>query len=264
MREFEEYLQGKSKGTIYEYSLDVKKFLSWKQNRVIDEELLEEYIEELLCDLSILTVNRKINSLNQYLKYLQMPIHLKTKKVQGHTFLDDMLSNEDVFRMYHVADERTKVIIATLYLTGMRVSEMLQLKTKHLDKNEITIRGKGNKFRKVMIPTALQELWKTYAMHQNLTDGYIFVGQRGRITRSTVFSSLKKAASNCNVEQEKVYCHAFRHLFAKNLDKNGVAYSATKQLLGHSLSVTDLYMSFSKKELLEILNHLAKDLMENI
>lgn len=264
MQDFIKYLDGKSKGTIYEYSLDVKKFLEWKKDEPIDEQLVEEYIEELMDELSIVTINRKINSLNQYLKFLQLPIHIKTKKIQGHTFLDDMLTNTDVFMMYHAADERTRVIIATLYLTGMRVSEMLQLKVRHLNKNEITIKGKGNKFRKVLIPDALKELWQEYAKHQNLTDGYLFVGQRGKITRSTVFTSLKNTASKCGVNTNKVYCHAFRHLFAKNLDKNDVAYSAIKQLLGHSLTVSDTYMSFSKKELLKVLDYLAENLAQYI
>ena len=157
MDKFKKYLDGKSEKTIYEYSLDIRKFLEWKKDKTINQELLDEYIEDLMEDLSIVTVNRKINSLNQYLKYLNLPIHLKNKKIQGHTFLDDMLSNEDVFRMYHESDTRTKLIIETLYLTGLRVSEMLQIKIKHINRNEIIIKGKGDKFRTIFIPNGLKE-----------------------------------------------------------------------------------------------------------
>jgi integrase/recombinase XerD len=264
MERFEKYLEGKSEKTIYEYSLDVRKFLDWKKNKTIDKELLNEYIEDLMEHLSIVTVNRKINSLNQYLKYLNIPIHLKNKKIQGHTFLDDMLSNEDVFHMYHEADERTKLIIETLYLTGLRVSEMLQIKVRHINRSEIIIRGKGDKFRTIFIPDGLKESWQKYAEKNNIKDGYLFTGQRGRITRSTVFTSLKKTAKKANVDEEKVYCHAFRHLFAKNLDAAGVSYSAGKQLMGHSLGTQDLYRSFSKKELLEVLNNLYFELKKYI
>ena len=98
----------------------------------------------------------------------------------------------------------------------------------------------------------------------NIKEGYLFIGQRGKITRSTVFTSLKNTAIKCGVDSEKVYCHAFRHLFAKNLDAAGVSYSAGKQLMGHSLGTQDLYRSFSKKELLEVLNNLYQNLAQYI
>lgn len=262
---YEQYLNDLSKNTIYNYKLDIKHFLKWKdENEIIDIDLIEEYKLELINEFAIKTVNRKINALNAYLRYKNIDIHIKSEKIQNQTFIDDMLDNEEakliLFKMKENKDKRAEALFLGLFYTGARVSELLQLKPRNILKDEVTIKGKGSKYRKILVPNRLINVLNEYANNERKDNGtLLFTGQRGNITRNTVFRILKKYSKLANVDCSKVYPHAIRHLYAKNLGEKGVSYSAIKQLLGHSLSTTDIYMQLSKKELLEIINSISLD-----
>lgn len=262
---YEKYLKDLSKNTKYNYKLDIKHFLNWKhKDEIIDEDLLEEYKLELINEFAIKTVNRKINALNAYLKFKDINIHIKSEKIQNQTFIDDMLDNEEakliLSKMKERNDKRAEALFLGLFYTGARVSELLQLKPRNISKDEVTIKGKGSKYRKILVPNRLTSVLNEYAIEGRKDNGsLLFTGQRGNITRNTVFTTLKKYSKLAGVDPAKVYPHAIRHLYAKNLDNNGVGYSAIKQLLGHSLSTTDIYMQLSKKELLEIINSISLD-----
>lgn len=274
---YEDYLKNLnlSPNTVYNYKLDVKQFLNWKhKDEEVDKDLLEEYKIDLINDFAIKTVNRKINSLNAYLSFKEIPIHIKSEKIQNQTFIDDMLSMEEAKLILAKIKEhqligtsqsksnakRAEALFLGLFYTGARVSELLQIKPRNISKDEITIKGKGSKYRKILIPNRLSETLLKYANEGRKDSGsLLFTGQRGNITRNTVFATLKKFAKLAGVDESKVYPHAIRHLYAKNLGEKGVSYSAIKQLLGHSLSTTDIYMQLSKRELLEIINSISLD-----
>lgn len=258
---FKNSLEDKSENTIYNYGLDVKQLLLWLDNREIKNELIEEYNAEILSQYEIKTVNRKYNSINAYLHYKGIDYHIKSKKIQTQTMIDDMLTNSDLSRILRqvnkAQDKRAEAIIMTLFYTGARVSEMLQIKLKDISKDEVMIQGKGSKYRKIFIPKKLNKILKGYANTQRLnTSEYLFTGERGAITRNTVLTILKKYAGLSRMKKDKVSPHAIRHLYTKNLVNAGVSYSAIKQLLGHTLTTTDIYMQLSKKELLKIINNI--------
>ncbi|MGO0862703.1 site-specific integrase, partial [Clostridioides difficile] len=125
--EFEKSIQKLSKNTKYNYTLDIKQFLNIYKNEDIDKTLLKRYKNEIIEDYSIKTVNRKINSLNAYLRFKNIDIHVPVAKIQNQTFIDDMLTNEDVRLMLNksieVNDLRAKAIMLGLFYTGARVSE---------------------------------------------------------------------------------------------------------------------------------------------
>lgn len=263
--EFEEFINHLSKNTKYNYILDIKHFLNWKhKDEELNEDLLEEYKLEILNDYAIKTVNRKINALNAYLSFKKMNIHIKSEKIQNQTFIDDMLDNKEAGRiideMRKNRDLRAEALFLGIFYTGARVSEILQLKPRNIEKDEITIKGKGSKYRKILVPERLTEVLLKYAQKERIDNGtLLFTGQRGNLTRNTVFTNFKKYAKLAGVNPDKVYPHAIRHLYAKNLGAKGVTYSAIKQLLGHSLSTTDIYMQLSKRELLEVINSITFD-----
>lgn len=215
--------------------------------------------------LSIKTVNRRLMALSRLMDYLNecenhdIRVKIRQEKVQYQNILDDMVSNNDVVRILRAAqrknDWRAKAIVYTLFFTGARVSEMLQIKAADIGKDEIMIRGKGSKYRKLFIPDQLQQVWLGY------TDGHridnsplLFTGTRGPINRQTVANILKYYAGQARVKKSLVHAHALRHLYTKNLAEAGVSQAVIKQLLGHQLSVTDGYMQVSKKDLLQVVN----------
>ena len=267
LNEFKKSLKNKSENTIYNYCLDIKQFLIWLNDKSINDELVEEYKNQLMENYQIKTVNRKCNSLNAYLQFKDIKHHVKSEKIQEQTLIDDMITNSDISRMLRQVkkadDKRAEALILGLFYTGARVSELLQIKVKDINKDEIMIKGKGSKYRKILIPKKLNIALKDYANTQRLnTSEYLFTGERGAITRNTVLTVLKKYAGLSRMRKDKVSPHAIRHLYTKNLVDAGVSYSAIKQLLGHTLTTTDIYMQLSKKELLKIINSIKLEVKE--
>lgn len=272
-------LRGKSDNTKYNYSLDTKQFLDWiddtdsfyifEESLSYDEyeDVFEDYKDYLFNEYtSIKTINRKYNSVNAYLEFKKIPYRIKSEKIQNQTFIDDMLSNEDLKKILALVkskgDIRTYAIICTCFYTGARISEVLQLKVSDLGKDEFTVKGKGSVHRKVLIANKLSNVLKEYYASGKRKDfpgvNNLFTSQRGALTRTGVNRSFDKYSKVLGYDmKEKFHPHAIRHSFTKNLMSRGdVSYSAVKQLLGHSLTTTDIYAQLSKRELLEILDDL--------
>lgn len=218
-------------------------------------------------ELSIKTINRKLVSLHQYIEFLndtrnsKIVVKVKQLKVEQQNFINDMLDIYSVRRIVRAAqqenDIRAVTMFFTLFYTGARVSEMLQIKLKDIGKDGIVIRGKGNKFREILIPKKLQEQWKIYEAFRVNKSEHLFSGIRGSISRQTVHNNIKYYTGQARGINKKIaHAHSFRHLYAQSLGKLGVNQVVIAQLLGHSLNVTGTYMQVSKKELLDIINKL--------
>lgn len=269
----------KSKNTIESYIRDVKQFLFWNNEAVnnIDKSLIKEYTKYLQDkNLTIKTVNRKLVSVNQFIEFLNdeevlpAPIIVKVKqlKVENQNFIDDMLDNNDVIRIINASnknnDIRATTLFYTMFYTGARVSEVLQIKATDINKDSITIKGKGNKYRELLIPKKLKVQWLKYMEVRNNTSEYLFTGTRGAINRQTVHNLIKLYTGKARgINKSIAHAHAFRHLYAQNLATLGVAPVVISQLLGHTLNITGLYMQISKKDLLKVINQLDLEPKKN-
>lgn len=280
--EYTKYLKGrrKSLNTINSYIADLKLFLDWLEETKIQEidiDDIDDYIEYLhFNNYAITSINRKLVTIRSYIDFLNdlydkdIKIKIGSLSVAKQDFIDDMLENNDVRRILKAAEQdidtrkreraiRTVAIIYTLYYTGGRISEVLQLEKKDINKDSIVIRGKGRKYREILIPKKLKEALNEYVEHKatGKSSKFLFTGQRGKITRNTAFADIKYYTGQARgISKEKVKPHAFRHLYAQNLSSLGVPPVVISQLLGHSLNVTGLYMQVSKKELLKTINKL--------
>ncbi|KZL92891.1 tyrosine-type recombinase/integrase [Clostridium magnum] len=273
--EFADYLleNEKSKNTISSYKKDIDQFLKWYGGDLnsfseVNKNALKDFTMYLQNEnLSIKTINRRIVSLNQFIKFLNdifdkgIAVRGKPLKIENQNFIDDMLENSDVIRIVNAAererDIRAVTIFYTLYYTGARVSEMLQIKVKDISKDSINIKGKGSKYREILIPKKLKDQFKRYLEVRYDTSEYLFSGQRGPINRQTVHNEIKYYTGKARgIDKEIAHAHAFRHLYAQNLAGLGVNPVVISQLLGHSLNVTGLYIQSSKRELLKIINNL--------
>lgn len=270
-------LKDKSKNTTYNYLITVRQFLTWiVENSYeyifeedIDKEQLESIAEEYKNNLfleynyEIKTINCKCDGINAYFRFKGLDCHIDREKIQNQTFINDMLTNNELKEIAVYAKEngdyRTYAIIHAFFYTGARISELLQLKVRDLNKNEVMIQGKGKKFRKIFISNKLKDILIEYNNYhrKNTNTTALFTGERGAITRSTINKNLDKYFKILEIEEDKkITPHVIRHIFTKNLMSKGVSISAIKQLLGHSLTTTDIYGQLSKKELMEILDSL--------
>jgi integrase/recombinase XerD len=233
---------------------------------------LEAYKEFLLSHPSktpgktynINTVNQRLNHLKKFFQVCkyefgrEIDLFIETEKVQQQNIIDMMLENNDVRKMLNLnEDALTEILIYGLFYTGSRVSELLQIKTKDYKEKNIMVLGKGRKFRNLFIPDVLTKVWSKYLKNHTSGSDYLFsISDTKRLTRSSAYKRLERLAMKATVEKERVHPHAFRHLYARNLSDNGIQTAIIKQLLGHTLDVTEGYLQISREQLMKVINNI--------
>ncbi|WP_082195385.1 tyrosine-type recombinase/integrase [Bacillus testis] len=264
---FTDYLleEEKSKGTIEGYTLDLKEFLSFlgKDIALINRVDINQYKDLLKAKkLQTLTINRKLVSVKQFISFLNdrfllgLTVRIKQEKIQQQYSLKDeeLLSEEDFQALIKVVKEsgdiRTEAMLKAMYYSGMRVSEMLQLRVDHVNSEKkiiSDIKGKGGKFRDIYISNKLISILKSYLQVReqpfSVATQALFVGQRGPITRQTIHNSMKKYAALAGIPKEKAHAHNLRHLFGLRLAAKGVPIQEIAKYMGHtSIEVTKIYL----------------------
>ena len=146
---------------------------------------------------------------------------------------------------------RNKAILETMYSCGLRVSEVINLKISKLslDKDFISVVGKGNKERLIPIgASAIEQIriyQQNYRNQQTAVKGsedFLFLNRRGKpLSRVMVFLILKELASMAGITKN-ISPHTFRHSFATHLVEGGANLRAVQQMLGHaSITTTEIY-----------------------
>jgi len=180
-----------------------------------------------------------------------LPKHLNEKEVENliNAFDSEEECNTDYKQMINL---RNKVILALLYSSGLRVSELVTLQTDNVDLHERTmrIRGKGEKDRIVLFDDETKILIEDYIDKTGEDYEFLFVNRSGNhLTPRYIQMMIKTHAEKAGIKK-KVTPHILRHSFATHLLKNGVDIRAIQQLLGHSnLSTTQIYTSVDMQTL---------------
>lgn len=216
------------------------------------------------------TAARKLSAAKQFFKFLQMddlrkdnPAQNLRGPKQGRS-LPKILSEEDVDRLFEVAlsDETVKgvrrlCLLEILYAGGLRVSELVSLKARAVQRRDgcLMIKGKGGKERLVpLTPPALSAI-KAWLMlrPQTLPNGiaqkeraepYLFPSssKSGHMTRERFAQILKDLAVQAGLQPSKISPHVLRHAFATHLLANGADLRSVQTLLGHAdISTTQIY-----------------------
>ncbi len=157
-------------------------------------------------------------------------------------------------------DLRDKAILELLFSTGLRVSELVSLNRDqiNLNKEELTIRGKGGKLRLVFISNKAKEAIAKYLEKRTDISKALFVSfnkklkTAHRLTQRSIQRIISKRARQAGITK-KVTPHTLRHMFATDLLQNGADLRAVQRLLGHSqISTTQVYTHITDKELKEV------------
>ena len=220
------------------------------------------------------SINRKIATLKSYYKFLlktgvienNPALRVRTLKIarKSPTFIEEdkllQVLNQLKFEN-NFSDLRSQLILEILYGTGIRLSELMDLRWTAIDFNSKTlkIRGKGNKERIIPVHDALLGLIKKYELIKrhhfegNLTHDYLIVSDSGgQSYPMLIYKTVKKYLSLVTT-QEKKSPHVLRHSFATHLLNKGADLNAIKELLGHtSLNATQVYTHNSLKKLKDV------------
>ncbi len=186
-----------------------------------------------------------------------------------------VLSRDEMERLIGAPDTkstlgiRDRAIIETLYATGVRVSELVNLKKRDLIKSENVIRvfGKGSKERIIPIGNIAVDWIERYdralqastsdrhrAPVQSATGDLIFMNSRGgRISRVSIWRMLRKYSREANIKKE-IHPHTLRHTFATHLLEGGADIRAVQEMLGHSdIGTTQIYLHLDRSYLRDVL-----------
>jgi integrase/recombinase XerD len=260
--------------TFSAYKRDIDQFVAYLkiQNRFLEkaqQDDIKEYLKyaKETLHLTARSLTRKIASLKVLFLYLHEH-HGMPNVAQDLVFpklekkLPSYLSESEIRRLLEAAENdtsqigmRNKVILYLLYVSGMRISELIALKISHLhfDTGFIDVQGKGGKARMVPIPQPVLELIKEYlsTVHAAFTDNgkrqtdFVFPTYYGKIikpiTRQAVWIALKTLCKKSGLEKS-IHPHQLRHSLATHMLKNGVDLRSLQMLLGHeNLATVQIY-----------------------
>lgn len=248
----------KRKQTIEKYLRDVGKLKEYLAGRSLTKEVLIEYKEYLQnCGkYKVASINSFLAAANHFCEVMGWTeLRIKMIKVQREVFVPEYkeLTYAEYERLVQTANaqgnERLGLILQTLAGTGIRISELKYITAESLGKGMTEIHNKG-KVRSIMYPTELVRMLKEYTQKQGISTGRIFCTRTGAaLDRSNIWRSMKKLCKDAKVDEEKVYPHNMRHLFARCFYKIKNDIAKLADVLGHSnIETTRIYIKSTGKE----------------
>ena len=267
---------------------ETMKFYELSSLKQIDEELLSEILASTTGGLSDASKKNYRISVINFFAFLDkqneedgkahvFDINLKNwGGVSGNKGqkLPEFMGEDEVKKFLEAIEEsdfkqnsnRNKLIIKTIIFTGIRVSEALNLKRKDITEDGdlfiIRIRGKGNKYRIVMIKRHLiEDHLNAIAINYINKEGYLFINKKGtRLTQAYVSRIVEQILFKAGIRKEKNGAHMLRHTFATMLYKKQKDLVLVQEALGHaSLNTSRIYTHFDSDKL-KLAAKVAEDL----
>lgn len=276
IEEFLRYLlidKGYSENTINSYRIDLEKFLDYNKNKDINNisnNDIKEYVKWLKKNnLNEKSISRNISCLKSFYKFLVIEKIVKDNPSESlfipkiKKSLPNILSEEEVLKLLNIElsdnfSYRNKAMLELMYATGLRVSELVNLKLQDIDLSSDIVRtfGKGGKERIIPIGDYAKEYLEKYiyeyrsSMLKRNNNEYLFLNNHGnKMTRQGFFKIIKKIAKEKGIDRE-LSPHTLRHSFASHLLKYGADLRTIQELLGHSdISTTQIYTHITNEEL---------------
>ena len=289
-RQFINYLRFEkslSENTVQNYLFDLKSFYNFveeKHNTTdiknISDKIVETYIYHLRNIknkkgdyYSTKSINRYISSLKTFFKYLHNEKYIETNPAdiidtpKTSRKLPEVLTIQEIDSMFCKANTtdkfecRDRAIMETMYASGLRVSELINLKLTDIYSNEGILRifGKGSKERIVPIGSSALKYIDIYLKNsrpyfkKNFSEDYVFLNFRGKnLSRMAIWNIIDKYSKLAGIKKE-THPHILRHSFATHLLEGGADIRIIQEMLGHSdISTTQIYTHIDREYLIEV------------
>ena len=281
---FKNYLKlerGLSMNSIESYEFDLIQFKNFIIENSINESpkkcsssTVKRYLYKNFSNKKSRSQARSISALKSFFNYLlfEGEIHssplndIESPKIENK--LPEVLTEDEIKRLISSVNldsefgQRNKTIIEVLYGTGIRVSELIELKLSNIffKENILKVTGKGNKERFVPLgKIALLEIKKYLNDRDKLKinskfSDILFLNRYGRqLTRSMIFKVINDSSKNAEIDK-KISPHTLRHSYATHLLKNGADLRTIQLILGHeSITTTEIYTHLDTFHLEDVL-----------
>ncbi|MCL2063502.1 MAG: tyrosine-type recombinase/integrase [Candidatus Cloacimonetes bacterium] len=269
---FKTYLESRSLSinTVDAYHSDLKQFYQFCLEQFVGEEihfseissdLVRFYLVKLFKEnISSRSISRKLSSLRMFFKYLILFDIVTTnpmKSLKNPKYskkLPLFFSQSEIMNLCDLPDVETisgirdKAMFELFYSSGLRISELVDLKIQDIDftKKVITILGKGRKKRVVpLTEIALEYLLKYNKVRDYNIDYFFQTKKKKSFTRGKIYYIVKKYINQLSL-RAGYSPHTIRHSFASHLLNNGADLFAIKEMMGHSsLATTEVYTHIS-------------------
>ena len=270
--------RGLSDNTIEAYGRDLAGFSRFLERRdlsptQVSRDQIVEYVRSLKDTLSVRSVARNLSAIRMFFRFLVSEGHLHDNPARllesprMARKLPNILSADEVKKLLACPDLseplglRDRAMLELLYATGLRVSELVGLKTSsiHLEAGYIRTLGKGAKERVVPIGHKAIEAVEDYlsngrrALLQDHDRPHLFLNFRGRpLTRQGFWKIIKQYGRTAGIKKE-ITPHMLRHSFASHLLEAGADLRAVQVMLGHEdIATTQIYTHVARDRLREL------------
>jgi len=262
IKKLQEYMRvaGYSQQTIKAYSGCIKKIYGFfkKPLRLVTEKEFRQFLDKLVKK------NYSAYTINQYYAAFKLVLTKIYKKRVNFTFpyskrhkkLPVVLSRKEIVRLLEeVKNKKHRLMISVVYGSGLRVSEIINLKINDLDLEELVIhikQGKGNKDRITVVPDKLKGNLLHLVSNEKSSD-FVFESARGgRLSARTAQKVFSNALKKAGIKKQATF-HSLRHSFATHLLENGVDVRYVQELLGHrNIQTTQIYTKVTNPKLKNI------------
>ena len=278
-RSFIDYLfieKGLSQNSVKSYQSDLLHFMEWSVQalkipaKLTTSQDINKYIKYLFDqDFKSSSVNRKISSIKAYFIFLKKKKYIDVIPTEDipipkqNKNLPNSMSEKDVETLLSCINAkkdieiRDKAMVELLYATGVRVSELINIKFSNIDMNRNVVRVLGKGSKECLIPfgdKAHDSITKYLQIRGKSQAKELFLSNRGKIlSRVSFWNRVKVYLIRCNLKSN-ISPHTLRHAFATHLLNRGADLRSVQMLLGHSdLSTTQIYTHIAKQRLSDIL-----------
>ena len=284
LKQYEHYLKierGLSDNSILSYVLDVNALMIFYSENTkstplnCSKEDVQQFLYEEAKNIEARSQARRISGLKSFFNFLvfegyreSSPIDLIESPKLGRKLpivlsLDEIELLLNTINLANPLGHRNRAIIETLYGSGLRVSELVNLKISDLyfKENMMLITGKGDKQRLVPLGAYAKKHIKYYKDEVRVLNKIteedrdtLFLNRNGRkLTRAMIFTLIKQLAKQAEIDK-KISPHTFRHSFATHLLENGADLRTIQALMGHeSITTTEVYMHLDTQQLSRVL-----------
>ena len=285
INDYKFYLQierGLAENTVKNYTSDIISLANFVLSKDIDEqpkncskETLQLFIYQESKSISNTSQARRISSIKSFFNFLifeKLRTNSPADLIEGPKLgrkLPDILNLMEIEKILLGVElslpngHRNRAIIETLYGSGLRVSELVNLTLSNIFFKEdlIKITGKGDKQRLVPLGNYSKKFIQIYMNEirslKKITkehNDYLFLNRNGRkMTRAMIYTIVKESALKVGIKQ-KISPHTFRHSFATHLLENGADLRTIQLLMGHeSITTTEIYTHLDNKQLKRVL-----------
>lgn len=261
--------RGASPHTVDAYNRDILQFIRYLEDNSIISPKRED-VEAFIGFLrekgkQVRSILRVISALRGFLNFLVLEGKMKSSPLEDMEMprykapIPEVLSQEEIVALINTTSEknqslRDRTILELMYATGLRVSELVQLKKSdvNLEAGFLIASGKRSKERVVPIGSCSKDAIKGYLEKDKPKGVFLFPNKRGnKLTRQAIWKLIRKYAKQ--IEKTRISPHTIRHTFATHLLEGGADLRSVQILLGHEdISTTQIYTHVDSKRLKEI------------